>query len=98
MWNVKTREPLGTPLTGHQGPVRSVTFNHDGSLILSSSDDDTLRLWPTAAKPDDLCEKLSSNVSRKQWDEWVAVSASIDYEVVCDHWPVPPDSLTPYVG
>ncbi len=36
--------PLAT-LEGHAGPVASVTFSPDGSLLASGSVDDTLRLW-----------------------------------------------------
>ncbi len=32
-------------LTGHDGPVRSVAFSPNGSLVLSGSEENTLRLW-----------------------------------------------------
>ena len=33
-----------------------------------------------------LCNKLTENMSTRQWDEWV--SASIDYEKPCTDLPV----------
>ena len=45
LWEAETGQPIGSPLSGHEGPVRSVTFSPDGALILSGSFDETLRLW-----------------------------------------------------
>jgi len=35
-------------LEGHEGWVRSVTFSRDGTLLVSASDDDTIRFWRVA--------------------------------------------------
>jgi hypothetical protein len=48
------------------------------------------RVWPgPAAWPDLLCAKLTTNMSHKQWDEWV--SPDIDYIQVCPDLPIAPD-------
>ena len=36
-------------LAGHDGPVRSVTFSPNGQLVLSGSEDNTIRIWDVAA-------------------------------------------------
>ena len=38
-WNVDTREPLGAPLSAHDGYVGSVAFSPDGKILASSSVD-----------------------------------------------------------
>jgi WD40 repeat protein/serine/threonine protein kinase len=41
-----TRMPVGAPLTGHDGGVEDLEFSPDGSRLVSSGDDGTIRLWP----------------------------------------------------
>ena len=68
----------------------SVAFSSDGKRIVSGSLDKTVRLWPgPAAWPDRLCAKLTTNMSHKQWRDWV--SPDIDYIKVCPDLPVAPD-------
>lgn len=89
VWDAQTGRPIGGPISGHLGPVLSVAVSPDGRQIASGSDDFTVRLLPATASPQDLCAKLTSNMSEKQWDEWV--SPEIDYVGTCPDLPVAPD-------
>ena len=87
LWDVGDRTQLGAPLTGHTGGVWSLDFSPDGTKLLSGSADHTLRMWPVlSASPDALCHKLTHNMSRQQWNEWV--SPAIDYIKVCPNLPI----------
>ena len=35
LWNVATQKPLGPPLTANAGPVYSVAFSPDGTVLAS---------------------------------------------------------------
>jgi WD40 repeat protein len=84
-------QPVGTPMAGHQNWVASIAFSPHDTRILSGSWDENLQLWPAPRKwIDVLCDKLSSNMSHKQWGEWV--STRIDYVEVCPGLPVAPDA------
>jgi len=48
-----------------------------------------VRVWPAVAGPKELCDKLTANMSHKQWNEWV--SPDIDYIKVCPDLPMSPD-------
>jgi WD40 repeat protein len=89
LWDISngTPQPLGAPLEGHQNWVYSIAFSPNDDRIASGGGDGNLHLWSPPAKLEDLiCSKLSSNMSTKQWREWVGVSTD-DYKRFCKGLP-----------
>jgi WD40 repeat protein len=91
LWAAGSGAPVGEAMAGHWDAVNSVAFSPDGLRILSGSRDGTMRSWPSpSAWSTALCAKLTQNLSREQWREWVSTDA--DYIEICPGLPVPPDS------
>jgi hypothetical protein len=36
-----------------------------------------VRIWPAIATPEMLCDKLTANMSHKQWREWVSADIEL---------------------
>lgn len=87
LWDMQKRKPFGDPLRGHSGCVLSVQFSDDGNRLVWGSFDKTVRLWPAVATADELCNKLTANMTRDEWNKWV--SPDIDYVKVCNGLPGP---------
>ncbi|MGH3562680.1 MAG: WD40 repeat domain-containing protein, partial [Mycobacterium sp.] len=98
LWNVDTGQPFGAPLSGlppgeamagQTKGLPGVAFSPDGQRLASDSGDETIQRWPAVGTPEMLCDKLTTNMSHKQWRDWV--SPSIRYETVCPGLPIAPD-------
>ena len=93
LWGCSTGQPIGLPWRGHTGLVNSVAFSADETRIISGSWDTTIRFWPAPkVYADELCAKLTTNLSRQQWRE--LVSADIEYRPQCPGLPIPSDGST----
>jgi WD40 repeat protein len=89
LWDVESGQQAGDALTAHTDDVDSIAYTPDGQRLVSGSADRTVRVWPAVADPKELCDKLTENMSHKQWNEWVA--PDIKYIKVCPQLPIPPD-------
>ena len=49
LWDVQTGQCIKT-LQGHTGWVSSVSFSADGQLLVSGSQDETIKLWDVRTK------------------------------------------------
>ncbi|MEV0028080.1 TIR domain-containing protein [Nocardia sp. NPDC050793] len=93
-WDAVTGEPIGEPLTGPDGWIVEAQLTSDNSrvraIFLGYDQSAGFWEWPGPASwAEDLCAKLTFNMSRKQWAEWV--SPNLPYSKTCDDLPELPD-------
>lgn len=91
-WDARRGKQVGAPVS-MDSAVRAVAFSPD-RMRMAVKTKDTLHIMPAPpAWPDLVCSKLTRNMSRKQWREWV--SPEIEYDekkyVQCPGLPIPPD-------
>ncbi|MBC7925206.1 MAG: PD40 domain-containing protein [Bryobacteraceae bacterium] len=93
--DARTGQPIGLPQQLRpflKSPMeaRQIAFSPDGKRVIWASSVDNLLTFPAPSSwPDQLCEKLPRNMSRKEWRTWV--SPEIDYISQCPDLPIPPD-------
>ncbi|MFI5502866.1 toll/interleukin-1 receptor domain-containing protein [Nocardia asteroides] len=94
-WDLADGHALGEPLRGPTGWIEGVWISADGTSVLTRtqdySDESALRTWPGPESwTDQLCAKLTFDMSRQQWADWV--SPDLPYRPVCpDLQPHPDD-------
>jgi WD40 repeat protein len=87
LWDARTGGPIGKPLQGHRREVLSAAFG-GGNRSIVTSGADGLMIWPAPLGwRDALCSKLTSNMTKAEWDQWV--SPAIKYQKVCPSLPSP---------
>lgn len=89
IWDVGSGAQIGSPLIEEFQTNAMLAFSPDGERLMSvSASNGKLSIWPGPTRwPDLVCDRLSSNMSRAQWNLWV--SPDIDYIVACPDLPVP---------
>lgn len=83
IWSPHTGEAVGVPLSANNKTVQALAFSPDGTRIISGGADNMLHFWPFPADVRrSLCDKIATNMSERQWREWV--SPHIGYLRQCD--------------
>ncbi|MFI8977517.1 TIR domain-containing protein [Nocardia asteroides] len=93
-WDLADGHVVGAPLQGSPGWVEGVWISADNLTVRTIHQELTNQrgsmTWPGPASwVDHLCDKLTFNMSRQQWADWV--SADLAYRPVCPDLPPHPD-------
>ncbi|MGW2660143.1 nSTAND1 domain-containing NTPase [Nocardia tengchongensis] len=99
IWDAASGLPVGRPMAGPADTIGALAVSPDDRRLATigspygSDEHANIHLWPGPASwPDRLCDKLSANMSHKEWNEWV--SPDIPYHKACDGLPIASDAGT----
>jgi hypothetical protein len=92
LWDGLEHALIVRRFAGHSGRIQAVDVAPDGSVFITAEGSKIL-VWPGPARWADLmCAKLTSNVSRKEWREWI--SPDLPYVKQCPNLGVADDDRT----
>jgi WD40 repeat protein len=88
LWDLRTTHRLTATLTGHRGPVTSVSFSRSGTLA-SGGDDQSAIAWDLDPKRvgSKICRTLRTTLGRSDWARYVP---NLSYGRVCPTYPAAP--------
>ncbi len=89
LWNATKWNNLPITLKDHSDWVWSLTFSPGDEKLLAGCRDSFVRIWPTNAKQlaGMLCEKSTRNMSKQEWEQFVADTTDVPYEKTCPALP-----------
>ncbi len=93
LWDVKTRQPIGQPLTGHKASVLSVAFSPNGKMLASGSYSDLIfwninpESWKARA-----CDISNRNLTCEEWKQYIPDEK---YHRTCPNLPGPEECREP---
>jgi WD40 repeat protein len=82
--HVESRQRVGQPLKGHEGPIVSLVFSPYGRWLASGGHDDRVLLWDL--RPESWVER-ACNVANRQLseEEWIRLVGDVPYQPACRH-------------
>ncbi|WP_306360935.1 WD40 repeat domain-containing protein [Nocardia sp. CC227C] len=94
LWDAETGSARGSSQGSSRYILDSLSnvlaFRPEGNAFVATDIEGIVREWPVfESVPAELCGKLSENMSRKAWREWVSVD--IEYRQPCADLPIAPE-------
>ena len=83
MWALSELDELPIQMTDNDAYVWDIEFSPDSDYLIAACADGELRIWATnpALMADKMCQQLKRNMSRDEWDTYVA--HDIPFEHTC---------------
>ncbi|HLF32939.1 MAG TPA: hypothetical protein VI583_01800, partial [Cyclobacteriaceae bacterium] len=85
LWNMSNLDNLPVILRDNNSQVWSLSFSADSYYLYAGCEDGSIKVWPTRPEfmSDQICGKLSRNMTRAEWLRYVDIEQNIPYEQTC---------------
>lgn len=88
VWNMSDINEQPLVMKDHEDGVWSIAFTEDGQRLIAGCKDGNIRLWPTSMEgmANQICgdAMVARNLSKKEWERFVAETDDICYRKTCD--------------
>lgn len=85
MWVLDNPEDLPIVMDNNNGFIWDITFTKGSDYLLAACHESEIRVWPTNPDilADQICPKLTRNLTLKEWEQYVGPEADFPYEPTC---------------
>jgi WD40 repeat protein len=85
MWVLDNPEDLPIVMSNNNGFIWDISFTRNSNFLIAACSESEVRVWPTdpALLGDQICPKLTRNMTQDEWKKYVGESDDLKYEITC---------------
>lgn len=86
LWLLDNPEELPITMTNNSGFIWDIAFTRSSKYLIASCSESEIRVWPTdpAILADEICPKLTRNLTADEWNKYVGKGEMLQYESTCE--------------
>ncbi|MFN8334296.1 MAG: hypothetical protein U0U09_04160 [Cyclobacteriaceae bacterium] len=92
MWVLENPGDLPIVMDNNNGFIWDIAFAKGSDYLIAACHESEIRVWPTSPEllANQVCPKLTRNMTRDEWDKYVGTEESFPYETTCANLLVKP--------
>jgi hypothetical protein len=85
MWILEYPEDLPITMDNNNGFIWDISFTRNSDFLIAACSESEIRVWPTdpALLANQICPKLTRNMTQDEWKKYVGEGEDIKYEPTC---------------
>jgi hypothetical protein len=85
LWVLDNPEGLPIMMDNNNGFIWDISFSKSSEYLVAACSESEIRVWPTdpALLANQICPKLSRNLTPEEWNKYVGEGEAIEYESTC---------------
>lgn len=90
LYVLESPDDLPVIMSNNSGFIWDIEFAKGSDYLIASCSESEIRVWPTdpTILADQICPKLTRNMTRDEWKKYVGNTEEINYESTCPNLPV----------
>jgi WD40 repeat protein len=85
MWVLDNPEDLPIVMDNNNGFIWDIAFTPGSDYLIAACSESEIRIWPTdpALLADQICPRLTRNMTQDEWKKYVGEGKDLKYEITC---------------